>query len=123
MRVDHDYATPEGLGHNELTTRHTYSKEECGRDDPLMSPGSRSSRGAMTPTPAPNGAKEFNIALQDQWAGWIAEATESLSELAKEKKCSSFREGNRTQCLSSEESAFVPSAKRAGSVCCSLLSF
>ena len=67
----------------------------------------------MSLTPAPNGAKEFNIALQDQWAGWMAEATESLSELAKEKKCSSFREGNRTQCLSSEEPVFDPSSKRA----------
>ena len=28
-----------------------------------MSPGSRSGRGAMTLTPAPNGAKEFNVAF------------------------------------------------------------
>ena len=40
----------------------TYSKEDCGRDDPSMSPGSRSGRGAITLTSAPNGAKEFNIA-------------------------------------------------------------
>ena len=56
--------TPKGLGHNKLTTRHTYSKEDCGHDhdDPSMSPGSRSGRGAMTLTPAPNGAKKFYIA-------------------------------------------------------------
>ena len=39
-----------------------YSKEDCGRNDPSMSPGSRSGRGAMTLTPAPNGAEAFNIA-------------------------------------------------------------
>ena len=52
---------PRWLGHNKLTTRHTYSKEDCGHNDPSMSPGSRSGRGAMTLTPAPNGAKESNI--------------------------------------------------------------
>ena len=40
-----------------------YSKEDCGRNDPSMSPGSRSGRGAMSLTPAPNGAKEFSIAF------------------------------------------------------------
>ena len=40
-----------------------YSKEDCGRNDPSMSPGSRSGREAMTLTPAPNGAKAFNIAF------------------------------------------------------------
>ena len=48
---------------------HLYSKEDCGRDDPSMSPGSRSGRGAMTLTPAPNGAKEFNVAFLNIAAG------------------------------------------------------
>ena len=53
---------PNGLGHNEITTRHTYSREDCGHNDPSMSPSSRPGRGAMTLTPAPNGAKAFNMA-------------------------------------------------------------
>ena len=39
-----------------------YSKEDCSRNDPSISPGSRSGRGAMTLTPSPNRAKAFNIA-------------------------------------------------------------
>ena len=85
------------LGYNKLTTRHRYLKEDCGRNDPSMSPGSRSGRGAMTLTPAPNGAKEFYIARR-------------TSKLIKGKNPSSAR-GDRTQCLSSEEPAFNPSAK------------
>ena len=53
-----------------------YSKEDCGRDDPSMSPGSRS-RGAITLTPAPNGAKVFYIARRTRC---IAENTVSLTE-------------------------------------------
>ena len=46
-----------------------YSKEDCGRNDPSLSPGSRSGRGAMTLTLAPNGAKAFNIAnrTSERW--------------------------------------------------------
>ena len=46
-----------------------YSKEDCGRNDPSMSPGCRSGRGVMTLTPAPKVAKEFNIAFLNVAAG------------------------------------------------------
>ena len=52
----------------------------------------------MTLTPAPNGAKAFNIAYR-------------TSESWQRKKFF-FGEGTQTQCLSSEELAFGPSAKR-----------
>ena len=48
---------PNGIGPNEITTRHMYSREDCGHNDPSMSPSSRSGRGAMALTPAPNGVK------------------------------------------------------------------
>ena len=69
-----------------------------------MSPGSRSDRGAMTLTLAPIGAKEFSIAHSTRC---IAKTTESWSK----EKYSFFCERNRTQCLSSEEPVFDPSAK------------
>ena len=46
-----------------------YSKEDCGRNDPSMSPGSRSRRGTMTLTPVPNRVKEFNISFLNVAAG------------------------------------------------------
>ena len=79
-RVAHDFLNPNGLEHNEITTRHTYPREDCDHNDPSLSPSSRSGKGAMTLTPAPNGAKTFNIAHRTRC---IAKATESWS---KEKK-------------------------------------
>ena len=80
------FVTPEGLGYNELTTRHTCLKEDCGHNDPLMSPGSRLGRGAIALTPAPNGAKVFYITHRTRC---IAKAMEGWP---KEKKSFS-REG------------------------------
>ena len=58
------FLTPEGAwSQRDNYQAHMYSKEDCGRNDPSMSPGSRSGRRAMTLTPAPNGAKGFNIAF------------------------------------------------------------
>ena len=50
-----------GSSRDNLLPGTLYSKEDCGRNDPSMSPASRS-RGAITLTPAPNGGKVFYIA-------------------------------------------------------------
>ena len=96
--MTHDFLNPDGLEHNEITTRHTYLREDCGHNDPSMSPSSRSGRGAMTLTPAPNGAEAI-LPVRSARAD-------------EDKTVSSSARGTRTQCLSSKELAFDPSAKR-----------
>ena len=61
--MDHDFWNPEKAGLHNSTTRHNYSKEDCGHNDLSLSPISHSGREAMTLTPAPNRAKVFYIAF------------------------------------------------------------
>ena len=94
------FLTPEGAwSQRDNYQAHLYSKEDCGRNYPSMSPGSRSGRGALTLTPAPNGAKEFYIACRTRC---IAKATESWSK----ETYSFFREGNLSNT--------VPKLRRTG---------
>ena len=81
-----------------------YLREDCGHEDPSMSPGSCSGREAGTLTPAPNGAKVFYVARRTRC---IAETTESWPK----EKYFFFREGDQTWFLSPEEPVFDPLAK------------
>ena len=78
-----------GSSRDNLLPAALYSKEDCGHNDPSMSPGSRS-RGAITLTPAPNGAKVFYIACRTRC---IAESTVSLTESWWTEKSHVCREG------------------------------